>query len=165
MKRVLLLLSALLALALFCAPASAFTADALDIAVNETGDAEVTFDYSLSWFEQIAVFFQIAQPDRELKSALESYSGKHVDIVGFEAGSTTFAVRDFAHIKETANGTVYTLPGLDFTVAEEKLKSYWFAPLLEADFSPAVTTIRFPDGYEEKVFDQSAIPSVSHTVS
>ncbi|MDN7024316.1 hypothetical protein FGU65_05315 [Methanoculleus sp. FWC-SCC1] len=165
MKRVLLLLPALLAAALICAPASAFTANALDISVNETGDAEVTFDYSLSWFEQIAVFFQIAQPDRELKNALESYSGKQVDVVGVETGSAVFAVRDFARIKETANGTVYTLPGLDFTAAEEKLKSYWFAPLVEADFSPAVTTIRFPDGHEEKVFNESAIPSASHTIA
>ncbi|RXE56558.1 hypothetical protein ABH15_07970 [Methanoculleus taiwanensis] len=165
MRRYGLVLLSLLVAALLVAPAGAFTADSLDIAVDESGDAEVRFDYSFSWIEQIAVFFKITAPEQELKSALESYSGKPVTIVAVKSGYSVFDVREFAHIRENGTSRVYTLPALDFTAAEKKLKEYWFAPLIEADFSPAVTTVRFPDGYEEKVFDQSAIPSLSHEIT
>ncbi len=165
MRRYGLVLLSLLVVALLTVPASAFTANSLDIVVNESGDAEVRFDYSFSWIEQIAVFFKITAPEQELKSALESYSGKPADIIAVESGYSVFDVRDFAQIKENGTSRVYTLPALDFTAAEKKLKEYRFAPLIEADFSPAVTTVRFPDGYEEKVYDKSAIPSISHEIN
>jgi hypothetical protein len=155
----------LLALAFMISPAGAFSAHSLQIDVAANGDANVTFDYSLSWLETIAVFFKIAQPEQELKGALEDVSGKPVSVVSVESNSAVFSVIGFAAVTETESGKVYTTPGMDFTAAEEKLKSYWFAPLISADFSPDVTSILFPDGYEETFYDQSFVPFQSHEVS
>jgi len=45
------------------------------------------------------------------------------------------------------------------------LNSYWFAPLVQADFSPAVTTVTFPDGSVETLENISEIPAVSRAVT
>jgi hypothetical protein len=58
-----------------------------------------------------------------------------------------------------------TTPALSFEEAEKVLQQYWFAPLINPDFSPAVTTITYPDGYQEKFYDISRIPKTTHTLS
>ncbi|MDK2917225.1 MAG: hypothetical protein PWR25_1782 [Euryarchaeota archaeon] len=163
MKREILVASLLL-MAVIVAPAGAFSADRLQIAVNEDGSAEITFNYTLSWLERVAVFFKIAQPEQELKSALERSLGVPVTVTSARSDVSSFSVSRFAKISDTDGGKVYSTPGLDFTEAQAILDSYWFAPLVRADFSPDLTVVRFPDGHEETFSDQSAIPSLSHTV-
>ena len=63
MKRGILVAS-LLVLAFVVAPAGAFSADELRILVDEDGGANITFNYTLSWIERIAVFFKIAEPEQ-----------------------------------------------------------------------------------------------------
>ncbi|WP_292518299.1 hypothetical protein [Methanoculleus sp.] len=163
MKRGILVAS-LLVLMLVVAPAGAFSADNLLIAVDEDGNADITFTYTLSWLERIAVFFKIAEPEQELKSALEDACGVPVTVASAESDAAVFSVPGFASIQSTDEGSVYSTPGLDFTGAQEALDRYWFAPLVEADFSPELTTVQFPDGHEETFANQSAIPALSHTV-
>jgi hypothetical protein len=134
MKRGILVASFLI-LALLTAPAGAFSADNLRITVDEDGSADVTFNYTLSWIEKIAVFFQIAKPEQELKSALEGATGSPVTVTSAESDVAQFSIQRFATIRSTENGSVYSTPGLNFTGAQEILDSYWFAPLVEADFS------------------------------
>ncbi len=163
MKRGILVAS-LLILLLVVAPVGAFSADNLQITVETDGSADVTFNYTLSWIERIAVFFRIAEPEQELRSALETATGSPVTVTSARSDSATFSIQSFAKIRSTDAGNSYSTPGLDFTGAQEVLNRYWFAALVKADFSPDLTVIRFPDGHEETFANQSAIPALSHTV-
>ena len=67
---------------------------------------------------------------------------------------------------EKSNGTVtLKTPSLSFEAAQKVLESYWFAPLISPDFSPTVTKVQFPDGYEETFSDAISIPAITHTYS
>jgi hypothetical protein len=146
-------------------PAAAFTADSLDIQVRENGDTEVTFRYTLSWIEHIAVFLRIADPADELKKGLEGNSDNTVDVTEVTGNTASFLVIAFTSVRETQDSVVYTTPRLNFTEAEEILQEYWFAPLITTDLSPAVTTVTFPDGYTEQFGNLIEIPQVSHAIT
>jgi hypothetical protein len=145
-------------------PVQAFTAKSLVIDVNNTGDAVITFDYQLSWIENVAVFVRIADPGTELKKAFES--NFHAPVAVMEAGSgrSQLYVKGFASETLRDGNVTLTTPALDFREAEQVLDQYWFAPLINPDFSPAVTRIVFPDGYEQVFNDQDQISRVSHTL-
>ncbi|MFA5332303.1 MAG: hypothetical protein WC342_07985 [Methanoregula sp.] len=162
--RVLCLLIA--ALVLCClAPAGAMTAQDLTISIRENGDALVQFTYDLNWLEQVAVFAKIADPGKELKSAIENNFQATVDVMDTGSSQTTILVHSFATVNQTPKGIVYTTPELSFAHAERVLKQYWFATLITVDLSPAQTRVVFPDGYDEVFFDQIQIPRIMHTGS
>ncbi|NLB00310.1 MAG: hypothetical protein GX837_05000 [Methanomicrobiales archaeon] len=163
MKREILV-ALLLLMAVVVAPATAFSADRLQITVNEDASADITFNYTLSWIERVAVFFKIADPAEELKSALESALGVPVTVTSAKSDVSVFSAAKFATVRDAGDGKTYSTPGLDLTGAQAILDDYWFAPLVQADFSPDQTTVRFPDGYEETFFDLSEIPPLSHIV-
>jgi hypothetical protein len=160
-----ILVASLLILAFMVAPAAAFTADELRVVVNEDGDAEITFNYTLSWIEEIAVFFKIADPEQELKSALEEASGVPVTVTSAERNLAAFSVLGFAKTQSTDDGTLYTTPAINFTGAQAMLDRYWFAPLVRADFSPDLTVVRFPDGHEETFSDRCDLPALSRVIA
>ena len=58
-----ILVASLLVLTLMAAPVGAFSADNLVIVVEEDLSADITFTYTLSWIERIAVLFKIAEPE------------------------------------------------------------------------------------------------------
>jgi len=165
MKRNSVIVMCLLAtgLLILC-PVQAFTAKSLVIEVNDTADAVITFDYELSWFESVAVFVRIADPGTELKKALESNFQMPVQVLEAGPGRSQFYVRGFASEKIRDGTVTLTTPALSFREAENVMKQYWFAPLINPDFSPDVTRIVFPDGYEQKFNNQDRIPGVSHTL-
>ena len=165
MKR-LFILAGILVLALMSAAPSvqAFTAKNLDITVQENTDAIITFGYDLTWYEQAAVFMRIADPGRELKNALEINSGKTVMVTKVDGGESRIIVKNFASQQETDGTVVMMTPALSFGEAEKILNQYWFARFITADFSPEVTTVRFPDGYSEAFSNQISIPAIHHTL-
>lgn len=146
-------------------PAQAFTAKTLDINVQSNGDAIITFSYALSWYENVAVFAHIADPNTELKNALESNYGKNVDVISATGNQAQVLVHGFAQQTVTDGSVTLNTPALSFESAQNVLNHYWFAPLINVDFSPEVTTVDFPDGYVAQDHDQIAIPGISHTVS
>jgi hypothetical protein len=162
-KLILLVLLVLLAVA--TVPAQAFTANNLDITVRDNGDAAITFTYQLNWFEYVVVFLRIADPATQLQNALESNLGRTVVVNSVSPGMLTMEVEGFASVQEGAPGVTYGTPSLNFTAAERYLKQQWFSGLVSADFSPAVTNIRFPDGFVQQFYNQDTIPAVTHTVS
>ncbi|MCX6691020.1 MAG: hypothetical protein NTW33_02935 [Methanoregula sp.] len=166
MKRSLVLAGILLlAIWFFANPAQAFTAKSLDISVQQNADAVITFDYELSWVENIAVFMRIADPGLELKKALESNYKKPVVVTVADGGRSQFIVQGFASPQEH-NGTVtMKSPALSFVEAENVLNQYWFAPFINPDFSPETTRVSFPDGYFEEFANEISIPSISHTLN
>lgn len=146
-------------------PVQAFNAKSLDIVVQDNGDAIITFDYELSWYENVAVFTRIANPNTELKKALESNYHKSVDILATSGNEAKVLIHGFTSQRVTDGSTTMTTPALSFQSAERVLKQYWFAPLISVDFSPEVTRVIFPDGYQEEYNNQIALPQISHTLS
>ena len=154
----LLILTALLL------PVSGFQMHYVEVNVGSGGDATVQVDYDLTWVEYMGVFLGIANPATELQKALEEYSGAPVNVTAVSAESATFHVDRFARISGDSGKRVFSTPALNFSVAEEKLRSYWFAPFISPDLSPAVTVIRFPDGYAEIFQEESRIPAITHQI-
>jgi hypothetical protein len=146
-------------------PVQAFTAKSLDIAVQENGDAIVTFDYTLNFMENAAVFTRIADPGAELKKAIAANYKADVDVIGTSSSQVTVRVHGLA-TSSTKDGIVtMTTPALSFQSAERILKQYWFAPLINVDFSPELTRVVFPDGYIAEYSNQIAIPRISHALN
>jgi hypothetical protein len=165
MKKALIYLTVIILILWSCTiPVQAFTAKTLDVAVQGSGDAIITFDYELSWFENIAVFMHIADPAIELKKALESNFNTPVDVIRADGGESQFTVHSFATVKEQDGTTTMKTPGLSFVEAQKILDQYWFAPLVSPDFSPEVTRVRFPDGYIEIFDNQISIPPLTHSL-
>ena len=154
-----------LVIVLLACPAQAFTAKSLDIAVDQNGDAVITFDYELSLAENFAVFMQIADPAAELRKALEGNFGKPVEVIQANNGRAQFVTRGYATVKERDGTVIVKTPALSFENAEKVLKKYWFAPLVSPDFSPSVTRVSFSDGFSQEYLDQLSIPSISHTLN
>ncbi len=165
MKYIMVGILSLILLSLVAFPVSAFTAEQLDIQIYESGAAAVNFTYSLSWIEQIAVFPQLADPAQIFVSAMEQFTGRHVENVSMTSSTLQFLARGFAQVTEGDAGVRnYTTPGLQFRTANEAIRQYWFAPILQVDLSPARTTLRFPDGEEREWIELEEIPSVTHTI-
>lgn len=165
MKRTgIFLILALIAILLVC-PVQAFTAKSLDITVQENTDAVITFDYQLTWYENVAVFTRIGDPATELKKALESNYHKPVQVMESDAGRSQFYVQGFAAKKVKDNITTMTTPALSFRSAEAALQKYWFAALISPDFSPDVARVIFPDQYTESFSNVDQIPKISHVIS
>ncbi len=145
-------------------PAHAFTAKSLDITIQDSTDAIITFDYELSWFESIAVFSRIADPSAELVKALKSEFNKNVEVISVTGNHVQLWVQNYATRKENDGTATLNAPALSFRNAEKALNNYWFAPLISPDFSPEITRVSFPDGYSEEFYNQDQIPSLSHSM-
>lgn len=155
---------AALLLAAFVLPASALTSDTLDVAVNESGDAQVDFRFTLTWYEHVAVWLNLMNPADTMKEALSSYSDKEVDVLSVTDASTSMLVYGFARVEEAENATLYRTPQMRFADSEAIAARYWFGPLLDIDTTPALTTVTFPDGYNETFVDAQTIPAIEHLI-
>jgi len=164
MKYSIIVIAGIFILACMVMPASAFTMKSLDIAVGPNGDAVIDAQYDLSFIEQSAVYFQLADPSRQLQSAFNTETSAPVTVTNVNANSAEIIVPTYASVKSTGDGTTFTTPALTFERARNALTKYWFAPLVSLDFLKGVTTVTFPDGYQEQFYGQISIPSVSHTI-
>jgi hypothetical protein len=165
MKPILIAITGLLLMACAVMPASAFTMKSLSITVAGNGDARVDMNYDLSFVETSAVFLRLADPAAQLESAFDAGRSQPVTVTQATGSSAHVVIPSFASVTTTGGKTTVTTPSLSFEHAQSVLNSYWFAPLVSPDFSPAVTTVTFPDGSTETWYDQISIPSVHHQVS
>lgn len=165
MKNLYFIFGCLCLLAFAVMPAQAFTMKALTINLAENGDAQIDMQYDLSLFEQSAVFFRIADPASELKSAFDSQAKEQVTVMRATSSSSSVIIPSFASVTNKGGRIIMETPSVSFERAEKVLNQYWFAPLISPDFSPATTTIIFPDGYRASYHDLIRIPSVSHPIS
>ncbi len=164
MSLLLRLLAVATLLSVAVVPAMAFSADQLDIRVQDNGDAEINFGYTLSWLEYLAVYLHIADPGKELKAALEPNLHRPVTVTSMNTRGTDLLVERFAVISTFNGTTTVVTPGLSFAEAQKILNGYWFAPLVQPDFSPTATTVTFPDGYVRSFGETETIPPVVHVI-
>jgi hypothetical protein len=152
-------------LALIVVPGSAFTAKKLVIAVQENGDANINFDYQLTWPENIA-YSIIPGKEQIVQSALRSkFPSNEVDSIRVATDSTDLTVKGFAAMSTSADypgTTVYRTPAVSFMMARDLLDNYpWIARLITPDFSPEVTIVEFPDGQQYTYLDASEILAIT----
>jgi len=163
MKR-LRIVSLLLVLGILCStPAAALHARYLDIVVTREGNATVTFEYNLSWIEQALAFFGAVNPDRDLERIFAATTGGKVETLSVDTGVTTFSVTGFATVTVNSSLSTYETCPVNLSWGQAGYESSILAPLLEPDFSPEVTVLRFPDAYSRTFRDQFLIPNVTHS--
>jgi hypothetical protein len=146
-------------------PVQAFTARSLTITLAPDGNAQVDMEYDLSFIEQTAVFLRLADPAAEIKKAFDTNSQQPVTVPKATSSSAIVLIPGFADVSELNNKITMVTPPVSFEKAQRILNGYWFAPLVSPDFSPAITTVIFPDGYEATYYDVLSVPSVSHILS
>jgi hypothetical protein len=162
MKR-LRIVSLLLVLGILTStPAAALHARYLDIVVDREGNATVTFEYNLSFIEKALAFIGAVNPDRDLERIFAAATGGEVETLSAGDRATSFAVKGFAVVTDDARGSTYDTCPINLSWGQAGYESSILAPLLEPDFSPDVTVIRFPDAYSLTFRDQILIPNVTH---
>jgi len=164
MKLIILIFAVLCIITFAVLPAEALSVSTLTITIGQNGDARVNLHYQLTMVEQAAVYFQIADPAAELKNALESNLNEQVTV--YEAGTTSadVIIPSFASVSQGTGKKTITTPGFSFISVQKVADGYWFAPLISPDFTPKVTTIVFPDGSTEILYNQIDIPSFTHQI-
>ena len=166
MKLSYLLLGCLVILAFSAVmPAQAFTAKTLTVTLNGNGDARADMQYDLTFAEQAAIFFHVANPSTELQKVLSDNLNEPVTVVRADSSSAEVIIPAFASVRQSGSAPTITTPAFSFAHAEQVMDQYWYASLISPHLSPQVTTITFPDGYQAVYYDQISIPSVSHQVA
>lgn len=162
LRNVCILIGALCLLAFTVMPVQAFTVKSLTMTIAPDGDAQVDIHYDLTLFEEGAIFFRISDPAAELKKAFDTNSRKPVTVTQATGSSAQVIIPSFAAVETDQKGTTMVTPSVSFERAQKVLDQYWFAPLISPDFSPDITTIIFPDGYQVRFDNLLVIPSVAH---
>jgi len=153
----------LFVIALAAAPASAFTAENLVLAIDTKGNAAITFDYDLSWPELVA-YFVVPGKEQIVTAAIGSkYPKVTVSDVMVGADRSSLTLQHFASVSHGATETTYRTPAVSFTVAGDMLADYpEIARFILPDFAPDVTVVAFPDGKEFTYYDVDAIPAITY---
>lgn len=149
-----------IAVLLFC-PASAFTANSLDITVDETGDAIAVFKFTLEGLLENAIPQSILE--EELLKGLGT-SSEPPELITMDRSSATIRLKQFASLFDVPTGTEYRTVSMDFKKAEIALQQSAVNSVVSADFSPAVITVTFPDTYNRRFTDADTLPSLTHIV-
>jgi methyl coenzyme M reductase subunit C len=165
LKKICILIAGLCLFACAAMPAEAFTVKSLTMTLAPDGYAQVDMQYDLTLFEEGAIFFRISDPATELKKAFDSNSQYPVTVTRATGSSAKVLIPSFASSNSEGDITTMVTPSLSFEKAQRVLDHYWFAPLISPDFSPDVTTIIFPDGYQESFYNLLVIPSVPHQLA
>ena len=146
-------------------PAHAFTAKTLTITLSSNGDAKADIQYDLSWAEQAAVFFRIADPADELEKGLESGLNKAVTVTSVTSSTAEVTIPSFAYVSKSGESGSLVTPAFSFTHVQDAVNHYWFAKLISPNFTPQTTTIIFPDGYRASYKDKANIPTIAHRLT
>jgi len=162
MKYQYFIIIALLLLALNTVPASAFTAKNLDITIRDNGDANIDFQYQLTWAERFSAKFV---PNKEgiITSALgKKFPKMQVNDISVSDTNTVLTVKKFASVSTLGGTTKYKTPAVSFIRAREIMQN---VPVISSrftpDFSPEVTTVKFPGGQKYTYYDATGIPSIA----
>jgi hypothetical protein len=169
MKFRYLIIGALLILAFMAMPASAFTAQKLVIDVRDNGDADIQFNYQLTWPELIT-FSMIPQKEQIVRSAVNSkFPSTKMDAIRISTSSTGLTLKNFAKMstsQKTPATTSYATPAVSFMMAGDLLNNYpLIAKAITPDFSPEETIVTFPGGKQYTYHDASGIPAITCTVN
>jgi hypothetical protein len=142
-------------------PAHAFTADSLDITVNENGDAVATFRFTLEGIVENAIPQSVLE--EELTKGLTTSSEAPV-LQSMDRSSAVLLMKKFADTSDVDTGKEYRTATMDFKKAEIALQSSALSSVVSADFSPTKIVLTFPDSYKREFSNVDVLPAVFHTV-
>jgi hypothetical protein len=157
-RSMLLLLCTVL---LAAAPAHAFTANSLDMSIDESGDATAVFRFTLEGLIENAI--PQSMLEEQLVNGLASGS-EPPTLVSMDRSSATLLIKKFANTYDVPTGTEYQTSAMDFRKAEIALQNSAVSSVITADFSPSTATMTFPDGYSRTFADVESLPSMTHIV-
>jgi len=144
-------------------PAAALHARYLDIVVDRNGDATVTFEYNLSFVEGFLSLLGAINPSRDIERIFAASTGQNTTTLSTADGSTTFGVRGFATVVENDPSLTFATVPVNLSWGQAGYESSVIAPLLDPDFSPDSTVIRFPDAWSVTFHDLFLVPTVNHS--
>lgn len=156
------ILSVACIIVLCMAPAHAFTANSLDITIDENGDAVAVFRFTLEGFLENAIPQSLLED--ELRKGLTTSADPPV-LLSSDRTGVTMLLKKFADKREKEQGTEYRTPSMNFQKAEIALKNSALNNVVTADFSPEKITVTFPDAYTKQVENSAALPALSHIVT
>lgn len=142
-------------------PAAAFTANSLDITVDENGDAIAIFRFTLEGFIENAI------PQSMLEEELLKGLGTGSDppeLIVMDRSSATIRMKKFAAVEDVPTGTEYRTVTMDFKKAQIALQQSAVSTVVTADFSPDVMTVTFPDAYNRQFTGADVLPAITHVV-
>ncbi|MFA5269542.1 MAG: PEGA domain-containing protein [Methanoregula sp.] len=142
-------------------PAHAFTANSLDITVDENGDAIATFSFTLQGFVENAIPQSVLE--EKLIGGLATSSDPPV-LKSMDKSNAVLQMKKFAEITEVPTGTNYLTATMDFKKAEIALENSGLSSVVSADFSPEKITLTFPDSYKKEYSNVDVLPAVSHII-
>lgn len=148
------------AVMLLAGTASAFTANSLDITIDNSGDATAVFAFTLEGVIENAIPQSVLE--EQLVNGLGGGSGS--TLVSMDRSSATLLMKNFADVKDVAQGTEYMTGSMDFKKAEVALQNSAVSTVITADFSPARITVTFPDGYSRTFSNVDTLPGLTHTI-
>jgi hypothetical protein len=142
-------------------PAHAFTANSLDITVDEKGDAIATFRFTLEGIIENAIPQSVLE--EELKKGLTT-SSEPPELKSMDKSSAVLLMKGFADTSDVPTGKEYRTSTMDFKKAEIALQNSALSSAVSADFSPEKITLTFPDSYKKEYTNVDVLPAVFHTV-
>jgi hypothetical protein len=142
-------------------PAHAFTANSLDITIDEKGDAIATFRFTLDGIIENAIPQSVLE--EELKKGLTT-SSEPPELKSMDKSSAVLLMKGFADTSDVPTGKEYRSATMDFKKAEIALENSAISSAVSADFSPEKITLTFPDSYKREFSNVDILPAVFHTV-
>jgi hypothetical protein len=142
-------------------PASAFTANSLEITMDKTGDAVAVFQFSLEGMLENAIPQSLLE-EQLLKGM--STSSNPPELISMDRSSATIRMKGFADTSDVPTGTEYRTASMDFKKGEIALQNSGLSSVITADFSPAKVVVNFPDKYSRTFSNSDKLPSITHTI-
>ncbi|AGB02470.1 hypothetical protein Metfor_1435 [Methanoregula formicica SMSP] len=109
------------------------------------------------------VFTTIMDPGARLAEAACSEYNREATVNAVSPTFVQLTVSGFASRSAGDDGITMKIPALLFRNADKILNQYWFARLMNPDFSPHISRVTFPDGYGETFTSQAKLPAITHT--
>ncbi|MDD3976566.1 hypothetical protein L1994_03750 [Methanomicrobium antiquum] len=142
----------------------AFTLNTYKVTVEENGDCISEFDYSMSFFELIGYYTNIASAPAIIRDEIDARTSQPIDVISTDDKKAVFKIYNYTDIIEKDGSTTYTVPSLNLLKAEDILKDHWVAKITSFDLSPSETEIIFPDGFIQKYYNEANIPQTIHNI-
>ncbi|OPX65056.1 MULTISPECIES: PEGA domain-containing protein [unclassified Methanoregula] len=142
-------------------PVPAFTADSLEITVQENGDGLATFRFTLEGLIENAIPQSILE--EELTRGL-STGPEPPELKSMDRSTAVLLLKHFADTSDVPTGKEYRTATMDFKKAQAALKNSALSGAVTADFSPSTISLTFPDNFRKQYTNVDVLPAVFHTV-
>lgn len=142
-------------------PVPAFTANSLDITVQENGDGLATFRFTLEGLIENAIPQSVLE--QELTKGL-STGPEPPELKSMDRSTAVLLLKKFADTSDVPRGKEYRTATMDFKKAQAALENSALSGAVTADFSPSTISLTFPDNFRKQYSNADILPAFFHTV-